>query len=1405
MADERLSNVIGAPFAEHVLTQLNTRAVHNSTGKGADPIRTADEVLFLANKSAWVKLSSSVRIEDKDGKSLREFYKKLELGANFTKPDDLAKNWLLAAGTSEANGSGINLRKGLGENGAYGLGGTMELGYRPMPGLTSVTVDTKGTLGSLREATINFKVWNMNQLNVIEALYFRLGYSMLLEWGHTQFYSNVNQTGGTRLGTFTTNTYGIDPFQKYRKEILQQILAKRGRELSGNYDAMWGIVTNFSWSFNQDGGYDCFVKIIGLGAIIDSLRINLSYKMPDILFQEYSQQQKTIQEQQEIDAANAAKQKENQQRREQNLPPLPEVPINSSEIYTKIYTADLGTPNPPDNERDFLNRIAIYPAYTTDLTRASFAYDYYYKATTGGNPQNNTFVGELNRSRTGLFLNQITNLRPSWQVLFADAPSPVVLSLGQLNLFAVRVIGFANDTTANSRFAVSDPWTGGTYDNKDLNDALGSDTFVKLFDLVVRDSRGKGVGGFFSNLTNQEIDPEEKVDVDASVTLQYPGLIINPDGQTKTRFYFVKISYRALIPNETLVGTTTVTDAQAAANQPTRRELTEAIQRWFSSGRKINITSMNKVLLPNGTDSDIIISGTALEISIPNKVAPLITIEFNNTALIQTVLPPLPPEGAPVPQQTQEGNSGDAGGAENTATTDQTDQAQRFASSLHAMLSAVKSQLQYKAGTVPQSEGVFTESLITLTTTMFRDGVLDGVLTQDQTPSNSSDGEPFNLLRYALKGFNSNLMADPRLYNKIEFVDFNELCTAYGIRYTIKDEESSLNFPIYIKLGYLMAFLNSMCLIYDSTEDTNKHPYVYLDFNPATNFCLTMPQHLSVDPFVCMIPFQGTQNDYLKIFPSELTGSLQGEIAKTGNLLFGPEYNAASSYIDSFKTEGNAYQGKTMEILLNVDFLLNTLNQYTTNDSEHVVNLKGFLDAIVTGINKSTGNINLFRVAYRDDSNTVIIKDDQFVPPKDGEAYMLDRNKYIQNGPYNVPKYGQLPVFGLQSLVREMEFKTNMSTKMASVIAISAQAGVGSANSSDYSYLSYLNVNFVDAYKPKITDSTENVKSPTADVTGSVANDLNQAIQFNAHVLSLYYGLEYVLKPRVESATNYYINQMAGVKSTDGITVAAPFIPANLSLTIDGISGIVMGNAFTIPENRLPISLRGTGDTTKVGFVVVGLTHTIENNQWLTKIRGQMIRLRDSTEYSAPAATKRIQTAFPLEGVTTPTAEGSTGVVVNTNQDWVGIAYDFIASKEGFLSQAKFDVNAYRGGYGSDFIVREDGSLEKVTSTTTFTRADAERTLKQIIVTRFQFDVIGQIGQDKWNSLNDKQKAALVSYAYNAGGGALKTWKIAQAIKANSSPQQIAQLIQAGPITAKGEVLEGLVTRRKDEARLYLS
>ena len=61
------------------------------------------------------------------------------------------------------------------------------MGIVPMPGIIDAQIRTQTTYGSLRTAKINFKCHNRRQLEVLELLYMRIGYPILLEWGWSTF------------------------------------------------------------------------------------------------------------------------------------------------------------------------------------------------------------------------------------------------------------------------------------------------------------------------------------------------------------------------------------------------------------------------------------------------------------------------------------------------------------------------------------------------------------------------------------------------------------------------------------------------------------------------------------------------------------------------------------------------------------------------------------------------------------------------------------------------------------------------------------------------------------------------------------------------------------------------------------------------------------------------------------------------------------------------------------------------------------------------------------------------------------------------------------------------------------------------------------------------------------------
>jgi hypothetical protein len=1302
MPTERLSNVIGAPFSQFVLDQLKIRTRRNSIGTGTNGTRSTDEILFLANKMSWVKLTSSVKINPNLDQyaDVSDFYKSYGLDiTKYTDDNSLRKNWILQAGTLYSGSTGFGLRTGLGPEGAYGMGGTVNSGYRPMPGLTNVSIESKGVLGSLREANLEFKVWNIEQLDVIEALYFRLGYSMILEWGHVQYYANTSDRSVD--GVFKKSDGGIDVFTDTRKEGIQQAIAKKRKNTFGNYDGMLGVVSNFTWSFNKEGGYDCTLKIIGLGSIIDTLRINLSYKMPNAIFIEYEKQQKSIERSIREAAEREEKRKQKQlqsgilaqqqKAAQASVAGLPALPTSKSTIYP-IYEYDVKKNNPPKpllNRNEFIEQNQYYSQTTSVVTPSinitnqpilnvlnvllssvlgdknpnSFISNVYYKATGTDNIR-------LNNKRTGLFLTQPFNWIPADVAI--NYPQPVEVDtkaitnrinyifnefgktkFAGLNLPNAPLDGFdlvfsnnlvTNTTLANYieesdkldfvtilktltgfnsklQFGLDTRYLGNRSQGNGLNNEIAIDFYNVFLADVAR------YGGF-GQQQSVAYTYEQKVPIQT----------VNGVVQENRYFYFV-IKY---------VG--------AQNDKYTKTDISKYINDWFNSPNPVlninAIESTNYVIDKAGFEvllklfpgitlgvtryKDLIINGTIdLRGLVPaGQPTPTIQITTNDPFFITKILP-RPDPTLTTPMNGEGGGGGNTFIFVNNSTPEQKDEAQKFASALHAMLYAVKSKVQTDAGKGNlKSKSGGAVDILTITKNFFVDGILYGVL--DSSTSTASDsGTPFKVIPYARKGFNSSLMVNPELFNTITNVDFKALCTAYYIKFKIENNTNPYNYPVYIKFGYLLAFLNSMCLIYDSKQDTDKRPYVYLDFHPEYNFCLTTPYHLSVDPLTCMIPYQGTDEQYKELFPKEISQTI---FAKENSGLTSAN-NDTSKFLTGFKNKDNKYQGKTMEILISIDFLLDTLRSFTTNDPTHAINLKGFLDAVVVGINKSCGNINMFRVSYDDDSNTVVIKDDQFVPNRADEPNTLSRPGYTSNSNVD-PMYGMIPIFGLNSMVREFEFKTNINTAMSKKIAISAQRTPDAVNSTDHTSYSYLNIDFEDAYKPQVTDSTKLTSTSNIETNKeALKNDIDQANKFNSHVLAIYTDNQYLSPGRIDFSINYYINSMADRKSLDVTTYASQFIPANLSMTIDGISGIVMGNAFTVPEDRLPRSLRGNGVRTKVGFIVSGLMHTLDNNQWLTKIKGQMIRLQDipKKQTAQPNIKKPTEPVTTVVPKTTPT------------------------------------------------------------------------------------------------------------------------------------------------------------------------
>ena len=145
-------------------------------------------------------------------------------------------------------------------------------GIVPMPGIEDATIRTKSAYGSLREAKINFVCYNRRQLEVLEMLYMRPGYCVLLEWGWAPY---VDNKGKIQEGV--TYVEGVTNGRIYSNNITQMAIynaINKIKETScGNYDGLLGFIKNFGYQTRPDGGYNCYTELISMNEIIDSLKI----------------------------------------------------------------------------------------------------------------------------------------------------------------------------------------------------------------------------------------------------------------------------------------------------------------------------------------------------------------------------------------------------------------------------------------------------------------------------------------------------------------------------------------------------------------------------------------------------------------------------------------------------------------------------------------------------------------------------------------------------------------------------------------------------------------------------------------------------------------------------------------------------------------------------------------------------------------------------------------------------------------------------------------------------------------------------------------------------------------------------------------------------------------------------
>ena len=281
-------------------------------------------------------------------------------------------------------------------------------------------------------------------------------------------------------------------------------------------------------------------------------------------------------------------------------------------------------------------------------------------------------------------------------------------------------------------------------------------------------------------------------------------------------------------------------------------------------------------------------------------------------------------------------------------------------------------------------------------------------------------------------------------------------------------------------------------------------------------------------------PYMKSANPLVLMIPGRIDYSSQFKITDTG-------YESAIA------------KGDLSKLLISTDWLLKTSEEYQRTIGGQLPNDAGqiatFLQTIFDMIKTYTGSYHLLSL---------------ITDPKENNPttwHIVDSN-YIQStvNPY------VFEVGTKRSMVRAVQLNTKIPSKFAAAAYISARSGTQSSATSD----TYVSPTIVGAAKNELAFNPADVKTFALDLILDISDT-------NINKMSAFLTKLKASKPATAAPNSLQ---------------PAAF---DLSITVDGIDGIVFGN--TISTNYIP-SLYAKD----VYFTVTNVEHNIANNDWTTTL-----------------------------------------------------------------------------------------------------------------------------------------------------------------------------------------------------------
>lgn len=386
-------------------------------------------------------------------------------------------------------------------------------------------------------------------------------------------------------------------------------------------------------------------------------------------------------------------------------------------------------------------------------------------------------------------------------------------------------------------------------------------------------------------------------------------------------------------------------------------------------------------------------------------------------------------------------------------------------------------------------------------------------------------------------------------------------------------------------------------------------------------------------------------------------------------------YSGISDFI--VNKNGNPY-GKLMFCYFNMVFILKLLEDLKDKDGN--VSLISLLNNMMSGFCKATGNFNSITPKIDYDTNTIIFVDKTSLP---------DRSTIIKN-----KKTTKFNVYGLEtnssgsivggSFIRDLQLKTEITPDLATMITIGATAR-GYVTGQDAIAISNLNNGTEDRIKPIISSPPSTNQKSEEDNKETVDTYQSATDAFFAFISAITESPSTTGPSRVypnwdEDAFTNFTNtqkqlleydqkQSTTLSRATNAYSASPnsgFLPFNLTLTMDGLSGMKIYNKFNIDSRFLPKNYPEAME-----FIIMNISHTIQNNIWTTNITSAAIPLdtvgTKPGKQTSPIKTKQPSpTQSPLPYTNDPKLSDIRNAIVRIARKYIGQGE--IGANEKFIS-----------------------------------------------------------------------------------------------------------------------------------------